>query len=65
MPIEIKISITEDGQFKVDGPLKEEFIMRGMLDKARQTIDQHYLNMSKGKLIQEAITIPPGLRSVN
>ena len=59
MLIEMKITMDDAGQFNVTGPLENEFLARGMIDKARNTLDNFYAKQASQSKIIKATQIPP------
>jgi hypothetical protein len=56
--IQVAITITDAGEFKVEGPLENPIQMHGMLAMATQAV--HEFHAAKTKMPQPRVQLAPG-----
>lgn len=64
MPHELKITLGDDGQLGIHGPVANEMLCYYLLEKARQTVATFHEEAAK-RLVQPATVVPLGLAKGN
>ena len=60
MPIELKVTLLDDGRLSVSGPIEDEIFAYGLLEKGRLAIQKHNENKSnEQRIIPAAFGLPP------
>lgn len=57
MQVELKITVTEQGQIGVHGPLDQPLVCYGLLEMARQAIQKHHEQAQR--IVKPVGLIPP------
>lgn len=60
MPLELIIRVDDAGRLNVTGPLHDKVLCYGLLEAARDAVQEHV--KANAGLVQPAAALPPGLK---